>query len=45
MSRRSLQHFSFKVGVLSVAAMAGVLECAALLRARVWGQVTGLRRA
>lgn len=43
MPRHVLSRHLFKVGVLGLALLSGVLECAALLRARWQSSVAGFR--
>lgn len=45
MGHRQLGRQVFKIAVISLAALGGLVECAALLRARLSGQVTGLRQS
>jgi hypothetical protein len=45
MAHHPLGRQVFKIAVISLAALGGLVECAALLRARLSGQVSGLRQS
>jgi len=44
MARHHIGRQVFKVAVLSLAALGGLVECAALLRARLAGQISVVRQ-